>query len=99
MWKYAPTLLTALLGIAQLAKDGGAHKATWRRAAVLLLIVALGLGGTANTYYSDKSSSARHVEDEKQIEGLRKSVEAANNAQQGNTAQFLQSFKDLSDKV
>ena len=99
MWKYVPTLATALIALAQLAKDWGAHQATWRRALVLSLIFALGLGSTVNTYYSNKSSNAQHVEDQKQITKLQQSVEGANTAQKDNTKLFLQSFKDLSQRL
>jgi hypothetical protein len=96
---YVLNLATAFIAAFQLAKDWGAHQATWRRAAVLSLIVTLGVGGTINTYYAGKKASAVHEEDQRQIGGLKKAVETANKAQDSNTAQFLQSFSTLTQKL
>jgi hypothetical protein len=99
MWKYLPAIATAFLAALQLAKDWGAHQTTWRRAGVLLLILILAAGGAVNTYYSSKNSATQHIEDQQQIAGLQKAVETANKNQQENTAQFVEAFGKLSQRV
>lgn len=99
MWQYIPTLATTLLAAAVLAKDWQAHKTHWRRGLVLFLIMLSGLGGMANTYYSNKNNSQRRLEDQNQIAGLTKAMDTEKKALESNTKAFLQSFKDLSDKL
>ncbi len=99
MWSYALPLLTALLGLLYLAKDWGAHRTTWRRTAVMMLIIASGFGGAINNYYRDKASNRQHAEDQARIEGLQKSVETANKNQEVNTQKFILAFRDLGEQV
>lgn len=56
MWRYAQPLGTAFLALLVLAKDWQAHQTKLRRAAVLFVIVCLGVGGAASTYYSDRKA-------------------------------------------
>lgn len=56
MWRYAQPLGTAFLALLMLGKDWQAHQTTLRRAAVLFVIVCLGIGGAASTYYSDRKA-------------------------------------------
>jgi hypothetical protein len=110
MWNYLLSLATVGLAGLQLAKDWGAHQTSWRRAAVLFLILLLGAGGAINTYYSGKRTAAlraeeqgkanrQHNEDQKQIAGLQKAVETATTVQESNTKQFLLSFTGLSKEL
>lgn len=99
MLNYLPSVATVLLAVMQLAKDWGAHQSTWRRALVLVAIMLLGTGSAINTFYSNRKSAAQHLEDQKEISGLKKAVETANTDQAANTKQFVQSFKDLSGQL
>ena len=110
MWNYILNLTTVFLAALQLAKDWGAHRTTWRRAAVLGLIALLGVGGTINAYYSGKKAAAvraedqrnalkQHSDDREQIAGLQRAVDTAKSAQEDNTKQFLFSLSSLSQKL
>jgi hypothetical protein len=99
MLNYLPSLATVLLALMQLFKDWGAHQTHWRRALVLVAIVLLGAGSAVSTYYSSRRIAAQHLEDEKQISGLKKAVETANSAQESNTKVFVKSFEDMSQKL
>lgn len=100
MWSnYVLQILVAGLALFQLAKDWGAHKSTWRRTTVGLLIVLLMAFSVYNTFRNSKSTTAQHADDQKRITQLQASVNAANTAQVDNTKQFLQQFSQLSEKV
>jgi len=47
---YVLPIAAVLYGLLQLAKDWNAHKTTWRRAAVFILIMLVGVGGVINNY-------------------------------------------------
>ncbi len=96
---YILNLATAFIAAFQLAKDWGAHKATWRRAVVLSLIVVLAVGGTINTYFASRKAAASREADQLVIKGLKTAVETANKAQSDNTALFVTSFGSLSRKL
>jgi hypothetical protein len=95
MWNYSIPLLTAVLALLQLFKDWGAHKATWRRAAVLLLIVGLGIGGVVNATKNDN----KNREQTGTIKALTTAVETANQNQAKNTAIYVESLERLSAKL
>ena len=99
MLNYLPSLATVLLALMQLAKDWGAHQSTLSRALVLVAIMLLGVGGAINTFYSSRRSAAQHVQDEKEISGLKKAVETASADQEKNTKVFVKSFDDMSQKL
>ncbi len=99
MLNYVPSLATILLALMQLAKDWGAHQSTWRRALVLVAIMFLGVGSVINTYYSSRKVAAQHLEDQKQISGLKKAVETASTDQEKNTKVFVKSFDDMTQKL
>jgi hypothetical protein len=99
MWDYILPIGTAFIALLQLAKDWGGHRATWRRAAVLLLIISLGIGGAVNSHYARKRSAKQHAEDQKQITGLKTAVDTANKDQRDNTKFFVEAFRGLSQKV
>jgi hypothetical protein len=102
MWNYAIPLLTALLALLQLVKDWGAHKATWRRALVLLLIVGLGIGGMVNAYKNGKKvdeQAQRAEEQASTIKALTAAVETANASQVQNTKVFTDSIEHFSTKL
>jgi hypothetical protein len=99
MWNYIFPIGAALIALLQLAKDWGAHQRNWRRVAVLILIVLLGIGGAVNNYRTNKKSSFQRVEDQKEITGLKTAVETANKNQQDNTQVFVNALKGLSQKV
>jgi hypothetical protein len=65
MWNYILPIVVAGLAGLQLAKDWEAHKASWRRVAVLGLIMASGIGAAINNYYVSKrnSEAQRKLED------------------------------------
>jgi hypothetical protein len=88
MWNLILPIATAFLGIFYLAKDWEAHKASWRRLTVLLLIIAASIGGAVNNYYSEEKISA-----------LKASVDAANKSQQDNTQLFMDAFNKFSEKI
>jgi hypothetical protein len=95
MWSYAIPLLTAILASLQLVKDWGAHKATWLRASVLLVIVVLGIGGTINAH-----KNARKADEQAgRIKALTAAVETANANQVQNTKVFTESIERLSTKL
>jgi hypothetical protein len=95
MWNYAIPLLTALIALMQLAKDWGGHKATWRRALVLLAIVALGVGGLINAYRNTQRAS----EQASTIKALTAAVATANASQVQNTKIFTDSIERFSAKL
>jgi len=78
MWNYITSLTATVLALLELAKDWSDHKTTSRRAAVLCLIMLLGIGGAINTYYSGRDADRLHSEDQAQIAKLQKTVEAGN---------------------
>jgi len=88
-----------LLAVMQLANDWGAHQSSWRRALVLVAIIVLGLGGAVNTYYSSRKAATQHLDDQKQISGLKKAVETASADQEKNTQVFVKSFDDMAGKL
>jgi hypothetical protein len=85
MLDYLPYFATVLLALLQLAKDWGGHKKNWRRGLVLGAIMLSGIGGSVNTYYTKKRVASQHIDDQKRIAGLEKSVETANANQEANT--------------
>src|SRR5260370_14289159 len=99
MWNYILPISAAFLALLQLAKDWGAHKTSWRRVTVLVLIVAIGLGGAINSYYTDRKSAVQHLSDQNQIAGLQRAVETANKNEQENTKEIVNAFGKLSQKV
>jgi hypothetical protein len=78
MWNYITSLAATVLALLELAKDWHEHKTTVRRAAVLILIMLVGIGGAISTYYSDREADRRHSEDQAQIAKLQKTVETGN---------------------
>ena len=48
-------------------KDWDAHKTSFRRWAVLLLMISIGIGGIINSYYDDKKNREQHEEDQREI--------------------------------
>lgn len=95
MWNYAIPLLTAILASLQLFKDWGGHKATWRRALVLFLIVGLGVCGMIIAYQNGKKAD----EQASQIASLTTAVDTANNNQVQNTKVFTESIEHFSTKL
>jgi hypothetical protein len=92
-------IITTLLALFYLAKDWDAHRKSWRRLMVLVLIIFLGITGTVNTYYSNRKNDDQRREDQKQIAALQKAVATANTIQEGNTRQFVKAFGQLSEKL
>ncbi len=99
MLSYLAIFATITLALLQLAKDWGAHQTHWRRALVLILIIASGVAGSINLHYSNKKAAQQHEYDQRQITALGKAVETANTNQEANTKQFVKSFGDLSQKL
>jgi hypothetical protein len=99
MLNYVLPIAASFIALLQLAKDWGAHQTTWRRGAALLLIMLFGVGSAINIYYSSQRAAAQHANDQAEIQGLKTSVETANQAQKANTAQFLDAFAKLSKEV
>ena len=95
MLNYLLPITTAFLALLYLLKDWDAHRKSWRRVAVLCVIIAIGIGGTVNNYYAEK----RYQLDQEKIAGLQKAVETANKNQEDNTKQFVDAFGKLSQKV
>lgn len=96
---YLLPIVTALLALFYLAKDWESHRKSWRRGAVLGLIILFGIGGTINTYYTSNRTDSERLEAQTQIAGLTKAVETANKNQEDNTKQFVEEFGRLSTKV
>jgi hypothetical protein len=96
---YALPIAAAFLALLMLAKDWDAHRTSWRRVAVLGLIIATGIGGAINNHYTKKKSDAQHQLDQNQIAGLQKAIDTANKNQQDNTEQFVDAFGKLFQKV
>jgi hypothetical protein len=99
MWGYIPTLVTVFLAGLQLAKDWGAHQATWRRITVLVLIILLGIGGAVNTFYANKRALNLNTTNQAVIASLQRAVETANRNQADNTKQYVESYGALSQKL
>ena len=95
MLNYLLPITTAFLAFLYLLKDWDAHKKSWRRVAVLCLIIAIGIGGAVNNYYAEE----RYRRDQEKIAGLQKAVETANKSQEDNTKQFVDAFGKSSQKV
>ena len=105
MW-YILNIIAVSLALLYLAKDWAAHKTSWRRAAILILIILSGIGGAIHYYYTNKDNEAQHKSDQEQISGLKAqvsglkgAVETANNNQKENTKVFVAALGKLSEKV
>jgi hypothetical protein len=95
MLTYALPVITASLALLYLAKDWEAHKKSWRRALVMTLIIAIGIGGGINNYFQDKRVADQHDKDQKQIGDLKgeivklkSAVETGNQDQKDNIKLF-----------
>jgi hypothetical protein len=99
MLTYTLNIATAVLALLYLAKDWEAHKKSWRRLVVFGLIIAIGIGGIFNTYYTNKKIDQQHDNDQKTIAGLKVAVDTANKNQIDNTKLFVDAFGKLSQKV
>jgi hypothetical protein len=95
---FSPYILasaTIALAVFELIKDWKDYKQSWlKRSALVAICVVAAL--TFVSLYQDGQDKRTQREDAKKLEGQ---VEAANTAQTNNTALFLKSFKDLSQKV
>lgn len=106
MLNYVLPIAASLIALLQLAKDWRAHQTPLRRVAALALIVLFGVGTAFNTYRTaTKSAEAarkaetQHTTDQAEIRNLETAVKTANHDQETNTTHFLESFKELSNKV
>lgn len=96
---YVTQVATAFLAVLTLPKDWGAHKSSWRRTAVGLLIIALMALSAYNTYQTGRRNQEQQQQAEARNNKLQASVDTANDAQANNTTQFLKQFAALSDKL
>ncbi len=68
MWNYLLYLAGAIVAVFNHLKDWDAHKTFWRRWVVLVLIIAIGIGGVINNYFTDKKADSQHEADQKEID-------------------------------
>lgn len=79
-------------------KDWQKHHSHWR-AVVIALILASCAVAIVKSHNSATQSTAQHTEDEKQIAGLKTSVETAHHDQDENALVFEQVLADMSQKL
>jgi hypothetical protein len=99
MLSYGLYIATTILALLYLAKDWAAHKKSWRRLTVLILIILIGIGGVINTHYTNQKNNEQREDDRRQIAGLQKALETANKIQEDNTKHFVEGFTKLSQKI
>ncbi len=99
MLNYFLLIAVTALAIFGFYKDRDAYKTKWRRRAVLLLTVLIGIGGIVNYYYGERRAEKQHADDQTKIAELKSAVDTANKNQQDNTIQFVDAFGKLSQKL
>src|SRR5258708_6847104 len=99
MWNYFIPIATTFMALFALAKDWDAHKSLWRRGAVIVLILASGIGGAVGIHNTSRKAAEQHAHDENEITGLKTAVQTANSNQEVNTKQFRGALEQLSNEV
>jgi len=89
----------AVLAVFTLVKDWTGYKKSWRRAAVLGLIIAIGVCGAINNWIRDEDVRDQTGKLRGEIVGLKASVEIAYKSQQDNTEKFLKQFDRMTRQV
>jgi hypothetical protein len=105
MWNYIIPALTLSLAFMQLLKDWKAHEKWWRRIAVFILIVGLGVAGMVNVRKaSDQGNTIRNLTStidslNSKTTALESAVKTANTNQVQNTKVFTESLERFSSKL